>query len=314
MSDHHWENSLRIAEYLEDRMAPAEEEAFMRALGEDEELRRQYEEELLIRGRMRGARGIGEAGVDADGVGMGPGMLQPADEHLQMVTEILAKGKEVRKDGGREGAKIALLGKSGMVAAALLVIISGTVLYIRIGHRRVGEGEVKRVEKIEKVDTGIVSGGSKWMVVRPDSVYARLYEPYASGNDPVEVSLYYRDYKRGNYAAVLAAREEDYRVMGVSERGPVVEGYMRLYKGLACLATGKPKKAVTELSGAMAKSQPGDALYETAQWYLALAWLRRKDLYPEHVLGASAAIAHRITNTQSRYKPQAEELLRALGL
>jgi hypothetical protein len=44
------------------------------------------------------------------------------------------------------------------------------------------------------------------------------------------------------------------------------------------------------------------------------ALLKRKDLYPEHVLGATAAIAHQIENTQSRYKPQAEGLIRALGL
>ena len=147
-----------------------------------------------------------------------------------------------------------------------------------------------------------------------DSVYARYYRPYSSEGDPVEISLYYQDYKRGNYNKVLGAKEEDYQVMGKDKREKVVKGYMHLYKGLSYLATSKGREAIAELEAAAADSRPGDALYDAARWYLALALLKRKDLYPEHVQAEAAAIAHQIANTQSRYKLQAEELILALGL
>jgi hypothetical protein len=42
-------NALKIATYLEEGMSPLEETLFMDELSRDETLRRQYEEELLIR-------------------------------------------------------------------------------------------------------------------------------------------------------------------------------------------------------------------------------------------------------------------------
>jgi hypothetical protein len=53
MNDRHTENALKIADYLENRMNPSGEEDFMRELGRDEQLRLQFEEELLIRSLLR---------------------------------------------------------------------------------------------------------------------------------------------------------------------------------------------------------------------------------------------------------------------
>jgi hypothetical protein len=288
MTDRYLENLSRIADYLEDRMSAAEEEAFVQALGEEEDLRFQYEEELVMRGRMRGA--AGEAGL-----------IQAADEHLEMVSRILAKEKEAGRAGRKEGARIALIGRSGMVAAALLVIIAGTVLYLRIGRRggseRVGPAAASAPDFAKAAANGPATGARSG-----DSLFARNYRPYSSNADPVEVSLYYSYYKKGEYALVLKAREEDYQVMGVGGREKVLKRYMQLYKGLSYLAEGKAAEAI----GMFGAVQPGDADYDAAQWYSALAWVKLSNL--ERAAFVAAAIA----NSPSRYKERAAKLLKDL--
>lgn len=285
MSDRQLENAMRIADYLEDRMSPEEEEGFMLELGGDEEMRRQYEEEMLIRAGMKGE--------------VGPGLLQPADEHLQLVTEILAKDKEVRRDRGR----VAVFGRRGVAAAALLVIISGTVLYIRFGWGEHGTSRVI-VANSPALKNRMASG------VAADSLFARYFTSYASGGDPVEVSLYYEDYKRGDYPAVIGAKEEEYQVMGAGGREKVIRGYMQLYKGLSYLAVGKAVEAVAQLEAV----KPGNACYDAARWYLALAWLRRGDMSPGEGLNRARSIALEIANSSSRYKDQARRLSGEPGL
>ena len=73
MNDRHAENALKIADYLENRLGSAGEESFIRELGEDEELRRQYEEELLIRA-MLGSEGLAGEGVEGMGLAGGGDM------------------------------------------------------------------------------------------------------------------------------------------------------------------------------------------------------------------------------------------------
>jgi hypothetical protein len=87
----------------------------------------------------------------------------------------------------------------------------------------------------------------------------------------VEVSLYYEDYKREDYPAEIGARKEEYQVMGADGREKVIRGYMQLYKGLSYLAVGKEVETVAQLEAV----KPGNTCYDTARWYLALAWLRR---------------------------------------
>jgi hypothetical protein len=63
------QNATRILSYLEDKMTPAEEEAFIRDLDRQDDLRRQYEDELAIRKNDL--------------------LLQPADDHLDMIEAAL---------------------------------------------------------------------------------------------------------------------------------------------------------------------------------------------------------------------------------
>jgi hypothetical protein len=144
-----------------------------------------------------------------------------------------------------------------------------------------------------------------------DSTYARLYKPYMRGDDPVEVREYYQDYRTGNYAAVLAAG--DSMVMKIPPHKLLVRDYMRLYLGLSYLASGDGRNAVRELEGVVLRTKPGDALYEAARWYLALAWLKRNDVDPAGARDKAIGLARDISHSYSRYSVSARELIRALG-
>lgn len=144
-----------------------------------------------------------------------------------------------------------------------------------------------------------------------DSLYTRLYKPYMRGDDPLEVRRYYQDYRAGNYAAVLAVG--DSMVMKISAHRLLERDYMRLYIGLSYLASGDGRNAVRELEGVVLRTKPGDELYEAARWYLALAWLKRKDVDPGEAKGKASGLAKDISHGYSRYQEPARELIHALG-
>jgi hypothetical protein len=143
-----------------------------------------------------------------------------------------------------------------------------------------------------------------------DSIYARLYKPYTRGDDPAEVREYYQDYRTGNYTAVEAA--EDSALKRIGPQRLLSRDYMRLYVGLSYLATGDGRNAVSKLGDVVFRTKPGDVLYETAQWYLALAWLKSKDVDAAEADNKALALATEIAHGYSRYREPARELLRLL--
>ncbi len=143
-----------------------------------------------------------------------------------------------------------------------------------------------------------------------DSIQARFYKPYMRGDDPVEVRVYYQDYRTGNYATVLAAGDSAVKIGG--PRGLLVRDYMRLYVGLSYLATGDGPNAVKELGDVVFRTKPGDVLYEAGQWYLALAWLKRNDVEAAEAENKALGLAREIAHSYSRYREPAMELVRAL--
>jgi hypothetical protein len=143
-----------------------------------------------------------------------------------------------------------------------------------------------------------------------DGIETKLYKPYMRGDDPAEVRVYYQDYRTGNYAAVLAAG--DSAVKGAGPRGLLIKDYMRLYVGLSYLATGDGRNAVRELGDVAFRTKPGDVLYEAAQWYLALAWLKRNDVEAAEAENKALGLAREIAHSYSRYREPAMELVRAL--
>jgi hypothetical protein len=150
------------------------------------------------------------------------------------------------------------------------------------------------------------------MGVAGDSIYTRLYKPYMRGADPIVLRKYYRAYKAGNYSVILA--EGDSVVSATPVQKLEIRDYMRLYKGLAQLATGNAREAVTELGGVVLRTKPGDDLYETARWYLALAWVKTNDTDAAEARDKALGLARDISRSYSRYKEPARQLAVALKL
>jgi hypothetical protein len=288
-----------------------------------------------------------EISVIDDTRAAGIGELEEADWGAS-VGEREDMPEKYRKVPARGG----FLGSGWMVGvAALLLIIAGVVILIMIrrggfwdrtvaataadsananrrngvdstagsaGNRQVGAGKgVDAAASGAGAGSGVAGGragvgasvvGGK--VGLADSINARLYKPYMRGDDPVEVRVYYQEYRTGNYAAVLAAG--DSAVKRAGPRGLLVRDYMRLYVGLSYLATGDGRNAVKELGGVVFRTKPGDVLYETARWYLALAWLKRNDVETAEAENKALGMAREIAHSYSRYREPAMELVRAL--
>jgi hypothetical protein len=286
-----------------------------------------FEEELSVMDD-RGAAGLVE--------------LEEADrgESVGEREDIPVKYRKVPATGG-------FLGSGWMVGvAALLLIIAGVVMLIMIRRGRFWDrtvaataadsGNANRGNRVDaaagtaanrkegaRVDSaasgagsGVAGGGSVGAaraggkLELADSIYARLYKSYLRRGDPVEVRVYYQDYRTGNYAAVLAAGDSVVKRAG--PRGLLIRDYMRLYVGLSYLATGDGQNAVRELGDVVFRTKPGDVLYEAARWYLALAWLKRNDVEAAEAENKALGLARKIAHSYSRYRAPAMDLVRAL--
>lgn len=146
------QNATRILSYLEDKMTPSEEEEFIRDLGEQEDLRLQYEDELAIQALVEEAAAypltdadtqeeemndeLSPGGSDDDLPSGNDLLLQSADDHLDMI------GAALQKEGRKAPARvIPLYRRFGLIAAVLVAILLGAFLLFRlIGRPRQSHG------------------------------------------------------------------------------------------------------------------------------------------------------------------------------
>ena len=298
-----------------------------------------------------GAAGTGESEEVVGEAGVGEREEMPAKEQEAREAQEAGETREAGRAGRKKEAKGGFLGSGRMVGVvALMLITAGVVIYTmfsrgglwggtvavsvadsgnangmdsaagKAGSRQVaaprngadsavsGAGAGSGAAGVGAGVGAAVGGGKKGLA---DSLYARLYKPYMRGDDPVEVRVYYQDYKTGNYTGVLAAG--DSAVMKIPAQKLLARDYMRLYVGLSYLATGDGRDAVTELGGVVFRTKPGDILYETARWYLALAWLKRNDVDAGEAENKALGVAREIAQGYSRYREPARELVRTLG-
>jgi hypothetical protein len=266
-------NEIRIADYIDSRMSPAEEEAFMQELGSNEVLRQQYENELLMRALLRERRQEGEVSGEI--------FLQPADEHLQMMEDAL------RKRGG---------GYFRWLAAAVVLALCGLLvwLFARRNHATV------------IVTPEVVRNSGKAAEINADSVFAHYYSVYTRGeHDPVQASLYYQYYRQGKFDDVLAARDADVRQMG-GDQGHAAELYLELYQGLSLLARQDAVGALERFGGVLQKASVGTPVYDAAAWYSVLAYLKNKEV------AKASDLAQHMVQQHSSYERQATALLQTL--
>lgn len=332
--------ALRIADYLENKMNPDEEKAFIKELGSNRDLRQQFEEGLLIAGLLKEDVLTEENGTI---------MFQPADEHLSMMEAVLRKPDELNS----QPVIIPFYKRTRNIAAVFVLVIMGFGLYF-VFHKKVNDGNnivrgqapadtinqpvprrksgtgidtAKQDVQLSKAgekqfktnDTAIKSSVFSDSTYRDNApylndqakilrVYNKYHSTYNGENDPVEISNYYNLYKKGKYQEVLTAKESDYQVMGSGDRKDLLKQYMNLYKGLCLLDAGKAQAAIGEFDKVLQSASKAGVLYHVAQWYGALASLKNGD--PEK----SISILNAIINSKSPFISKASGLKRDLGL
>jgi hypothetical protein len=290
------ENSIQIANYLDDRMSAAEEEVFMQEVSNNEILRQQYEDELYVRALL--------SSDDEKSDFTNTSLFQPADEHIRMIETALEK----KADKKKEVSIIQLFSRYKNIAAAVLVIIAGSIIVLIISRNKnnnpldVAKTPVQKEIDSDKHEPPLVAQN-----ISVDSVFNSFYKKYTSTeHDPVEVSNYYNDYEAGKYNKVISATDADYQVMGSDDKMEMLKQYMQLYKGLSYLEENKLLNAIAQLDSVMQSSVKTDAQYYEAQWYLTLSWLKKDDVTK------TIRFAKEILRSSSPYKNKAGQLLKEL--
>lgn len=237
--------------------------------------------------------------------------------------------------GGKRRSGSGFLGSGWMVGVVLLVlIIAGIVVYMWSRHHEFWEKTVASISadsadanknNVDSAAARLAGSPAKATVKKTDStahtgvgategaadsLFAKLYKPYTRGDDPIAVRTYYQDYRTGNYAAVFAAG--DSLVTGPTPAKYPTRNYIRLYKGLSYLATGKAPDATALLADVVLRTKPGDELYDAARWYLALAWLKRTDVDAAQAKDNALGLAREIARGFSRYRESARQMIKDL--
>ncbi len=291
-------NALKIADFLENKMPPEDEKAFMAALSNDDALRQQYEEELLIGSIISGDTEIAANKKDL--------FFQPADEHINMIE------KAIEKTGPSE-KKMPLLHQFHSyrkIAAIALLFIAGTLIFFLVKSKLQRSDAVAVVNPIEKkviidqtTQTSTVAKN-----IETDSIFEAFYKPYSAKNDPVEISNLLAYYTSGKHEMVINATDADLQQMGTSKRKNLLKNYLRFYKGLAYLAKNDAPKAVLQFGPIVKQSINTNPPFFDAQWYYALSLLKIKDI--KNV----SAILRNILQSNSPFKSNAQSLMKQLDV
>jgi hypothetical protein len=284
--------ALKIAQYLENDMSPGEEMAFMEELTRDEVLRKSFEEELLLREVLAKHVGVLDAQSSAEVPVAEPSPATP-------VTRVLS------------------LFRVRAVAAACVAIILTSVLVARLPvfeHRNAPvPDEPFQVGADEAIRSAFKGTDQALAGMTANSLFAQFYSTYAGEKDPVEISLYYQRYRVHDYTSVLAAREEDYGLMGTGTKTNMLNQYMQLYRGLSYLAEKRPLPALSQFDSLLNSPHTIKEVYCTAQWYAALSSLQRKDIPADSALAAAARAARAIGQTASPFRRNAARLSASLS-
>ncbi len=282
------EYDIKIADYFDNKMSAAEEDSFMEALGTNTPLRERYEDELSIRAIL--GNGIENEDIAVEDNVVYMNTSTPHAPHKIPVIPLYRQYK--------------------IIAAVFILVIGISALFMVFKNQRnntnsaaitpVSRDSVKKIDTSQNVipqNTGVSAANA----------FAQYYKPYISNNDPVEVSIYYEDYKQGRYADVFAASDADLQVMGANDNKQQLGQYLQLYKGLAYLAENKPAKAQLQLDSVMHAANKTTTEYYEAQWYSCMAFLKQEDAGKAGLLAKTIA-----QSASSPYKVKAAELVTTL--
>ncbi len=285
------ENEEKIEQYLEGKMSLDEEELFMQELNTNEELRKQYEEELLISALLNDEN-------------------DEKDEIKISVTNSNANNDVAEKKEKRK-YNLSFLGKHSLAIAAIVVIIIVTAIFFAVKTQRPVQQTVSADTNAKQPSITSVDSVNNQPSLHTHTasyvseLYQKFYAPYVAKNDPVEVSAYYTDYKQKNYKKVLTASDGDYQIMGAESNQLTLNNYMHLYKGLCFLEKEEPENAVKQFDSLLKRVVNVSPSYE-AKWYKALSYTKLNEI------DSATNTLSSILKTHSPYKKQAEQLLNEL--
>ncbi len=235
------ENQIKIANYLDNQMNAAEEEAFMMELTNDADLRRQYEEEL-------------------------------------MVATILNNDEKNNQKQHEPAPVLPLWKKYRLIASIVLLIAAAGILYFVFHKDESTQPKIVSNQTDKSYDPSARKNQpSNPATNSPDAIFNQFYKPYSSENDPVELSNFYNDYKSKKYNSVIAAKESDYQTMGTDDKKDLLSHYLHFYKGLCWLEKNDAEKAIEEFNAASKSAPQNKSPYVDAQWWLVLALLKENE-------------------------------------
>jgi hypothetical protein len=325
--DNSEENAIRIADYLEDRMSPEQEEVFVRGLGDDPHLRQQFEDELLARALLSDDAGDSLEGSVRQPAAAERVELEGAVRQEAIVYELSQQTPERRTE---RPVRRRPLRTYYAAAAAVILAVAGTAIWIANRENRPGvssaipvisakrdtAGRPPLVASRPRTDTGAGQSPILLMLTdnkEADSAFQANYSPYiydslaqAPDSDWLALRRYYDAYQRGDYDTVLMAKEMDHAGgpnIGEDDRR---KQYMHFYKGLCYLASGTTAdvmhKALAEFEPVLTHAPKGSPFFE-AQWYALLTALRIGDL------AKARALVNNVALSPSPYRYRAAALL-----
>ena len=269
------ENALKIADYLEDRMSAAEEESFMKELGGDDTLRRQYEEVLMVQA-----------------------LLYPEIQTAMEEPEFVIEGQDIQPQDVRGRQRIRQLFVRYRVAAVLIgLLIGGTAIFLLIRQQSSGVPS-QVIETLSQKGSGLA-----------DSLFREFYAPWTAPDIPTGTSPYYNAYQQGDFpAAVRMIRENTLPAADgkVSADGRE-SAYTQLVLGLSYLAMDQKDEAIRVLGKVMDARPAIPPIHAAAAWYLALALI--KNAQPQKAID----LLKQLAGTSSPYGSKASRLLSKLG-
>jgi len=288
------EFDIKIADYFDDKMSAEQEEAFMQELDDSDDLREKYEEELTIRSVL-GTR--------------------TSNEKKAQVGNVISVNPQagINALGSKNNTPVIPIYRSiSSIAAAVILIVAGAALFIIFKNNNSAGPTAAGIPASK--DTTKITDSHNLLAPLPNNAeiaanaFGKFYKPYASSNDPVEVSEYLQDYKQGRYADVTKATEADLQQMGVNDHGQGLMQYLQLYKGLAYLAQNNTGGALLKFDSVLNTAHKDEPQYYHTQWYSCLALLKQGDI------SKASNIAGIIVQSKSPYKKEAGELLKELGV
>lgn len=280
----------RIERYLQGEMNDDEAELFMQDLNANEVLRKQYEEELLIRA-----------------------LSYKGSEGQSNTLNLPAVNKEVAKTESTETKKYArriyfLSARFKYIAAAVLLIVIATAIMLTVQNRNIKQITTTDSgnQRNEVVKDSVQNEQFKNKDSLAESLFKKYYTVYTAKNDPVEISNYYSYYKNREFDKVILANKSDYAIMGIDKSESLLDAYMFLYKGLSYLGNNNNKSAIKSFDSVLNIAGKNEQLHQDAEWYCALTYLK------ENNFNKSDSILNNIIQSTSSYKSRAKQIIEEL--